>query len=266
MPRTSPFSTEKAQAYATSTDFCRVFAENTESMHLLSFLLMADHTKAEECFVSGLEDCVKGNYVFRDWARSWARRTIIRNAVRMLAPRRNHSTATTVSGDPVKRRFGRTPEADATIASILGLEDFERFVFVMSIVERHSDQDCSLLLGCSRQDVREAKMQALQHVAESDRIRTVAGSGVDSNDHEDAKTRKSGAAPTLVIGFVGGFVHSDDLRHSEPQIAPPFDGHKRKRLYKDAKAFLKLRSTRNRAVKKHAEEAAVARASVMDER
>jgi hypothetical protein len=67
-------------------------------------------------------------------------------------------------------------------------------------------------------------------VAESDRIRTLAGSGVDSNDHEDAKTRRSGAVPTLVIGFVGGFVHSDDLRHSEPQIAPPFDGHKRKAL------------------------------------
>ena len=25
--------------------------------------------------------------------------------------------------------------------------------------------------------------------------------------------------PTLVIGFTGGFVHSDDLRHSEPQLA-----------------------------------------------
>jgi hypothetical protein len=37
-------------------------------MHLLSFLLTADLAKAEECFVSGLEDCIEGTYVFRDWA------------------------------------------------------------------------------------------------------------------------------------------------------------------------------------------------------
>jgi DNA-directed RNA polymerase specialized sigma24 family protein len=167
VPRTSLISTEKAQTYATSTDFCRVFAENMDSMHLLSLLLTADHTEAEECFVSGVEDCVKGNYVFRDWARSWAQRTIIRSAVRMLAPRRNQSTSTPVPGDPVNCRFGRTPEADAAIASILGLEDFERFVFVMSVLERYSDQDCSVLLGCSRQDVRESRMRALQYIAES---------------------------------------------------------------------------------------------------
>jgi len=167
MPRRPPISTETSQAYATSTEFCRVFAENMDRMHLLSFLLTADLTKAEECFVSGLEDCVKGSYVFRDWARSWAQRMIIRNAVRMLAPCRNHSTAALVPGDPVNCRFGRTQEADAAMASILGLEDFERFVFVLSVLERYSDQDCSVLLGCSRQDVRETRMRALQHVAES---------------------------------------------------------------------------------------------------
>jgi hypothetical protein len=156
MPRTSPIPTETAQAYATSTDFCRVFVENTDSMHLLSFLLTADQAKAEECFVSGLEGCVKGNHVFRDWASSWARRTIILKAVRMLAPGRDHDTAAPVPGDPVNCKFGRTPQADAAIASILGLGDFERFVFVMSVLERYSDQDCSargrmcVRQGCER--------------------------------------------------------------------------------------------------------------------
>jgi DNA-directed RNA polymerase specialized sigma24 family protein len=97
----------------------------------------------------------------------------------MLAPGRDHDTAAPVPGDPFNCKFGRTPQADAdaAIASILGLGDFERFVFVMSVLERYSDQDSSVLLGCSRQDVREARMRALQHVSESDRIRTVAGSG-----------------------------------------------------------------------------------------
>jgi len=167
MPRRSPISTETSRLYATSTEFCRVFKDNMDSMHLLSFLLTADLTKAEECFVSGFEDCAKGSYVFRNWARSWARRTIIQNAVRMLVPRANQSAVTAVPSETSNCTFGRTPEAHAAIVSILGLQDFERFVFVMSVLEGSSDQDCSVLLGCSRQDVRGARTRAMQNVAES---------------------------------------------------------------------------------------------------
>jgi hypothetical protein len=38
-------------------------------MHLLSFLLTADLAKAEECFVSGLEDCVEGTWCFETRAQ-----------------------------------------------------------------------------------------------------------------------------------------------------------------------------------------------------
>jgi len=34
--------------------------------------------------------------------------------------------------------------------------------------------------------------------------------------HESAANKP---APTLVVGFVGGFVHRNDLRHSEVQLA-----------------------------------------------
>jgi hypothetical protein len=157
-------------------------------MHLLSFLLTADQTKAKECFVSGLEDCVEGTYVFRDWARSWARRTIIQNAIRMLVPGKTHSTVADAPSDAVSCSFGRTQDTDYAIAQILRLEHFERFVFVLSVLERYSDQDCSVLLRCSRQDVGETRMRALLHVAESDRLRTVAPSGCGSSDSEEAQT------------------------------------------------------------------------------
>jgi hypothetical protein len=143
--------------------------------------------------------------VFRDWARSWARRTIIRTAVRMLRPRRNHSTAPAAPGDPVNCELARSPEAKSAIESILGLEDFERFIFVMSVFERYSVQDCSVLLDCSRQDVHETRVRALQQVAGSYSLGTVAGSGGDPNDYEEARTRTSHAGPALAIGFVAGF-------------------------------------------------------------
>jgi DNA-directed RNA polymerase specialized sigma24 family protein len=159
-----------------------------DNLHLLSFLLTADLAKAEECFVSGLENCVEGSYVFRDWAQSWARRTIVQNAIRMLAPRKNHSTVADAPSDAVTRSLGRTQDTDYTIARILRLEHFERFVFVMSVLEKYSDQDCSVLLGCSRQDVGETRMRALLHVAESTSLRTVAPTGCGSSDPEEAQT------------------------------------------------------------------------------
>src|SRR6266436_3362958 len=77
----------RAAAYANSDDFRRIFDDDMNSLYLLAFLLTADREKAEQCFVSGLEDAVEGNPVFKEWARSWARRAIIQNAVRVIKPR-----------------------------------------------------------------------------------------------------------------------------------------------------------------------------------
>jgi hypothetical protein len=63
-----------------------VFAENMDSMHSLSLLLTADLAKAEECFVSGLEDCVEGTLVFRDRAQSRSKAQM-RAAIGLLAAR-----------------------------------------------------------------------------------------------------------------------------------------------------------------------------------
>jgi len=147
-------------SYASNGDFCRIFREETDSLYQLSFLLTADRDKAEQCFVFGLEDSLKGSRVFKEWARSWARRSIIQNAVRVIKPR--------PMGGNVPSSFnssGRTLEAESgEIAAILELAPFERFVYVMSVLERYSDQDCSVLLGCSRRDVNAARIRALQQI------------------------------------------------------------------------------------------------------
>src|ERR1700721_2745548 len=85
MPETKHIT--RPTPYANRDDFRRIFNEDMNSLFLLSFLLTADHEKAEQCFVSGLEEAVEGNPVFKEWARAWARRTIIQNAVRAIDPR-----------------------------------------------------------------------------------------------------------------------------------------------------------------------------------
>ena len=163
--KTKPTSKSETTLYATGSDFCWIFREDMQNLYGLSLLLTADHEKAEQCFVSGLDDCAAGNQVFKEWARSWTRRAIIKRAIRMIAPDSASATGvlrTTVSnGSKVAVR----PELRVEISALIGLQSFERFVFVISVLEGYSDRECELLLGCSHQTLIEARVRALQQMA-----------------------------------------------------------------------------------------------------
>jgi hypothetical protein len=47
-------------------------------------------------------------------------------------------------------------------AAVLRLEPFERLVYVMSVLDRYSDLDCSVLLSCARHVVIAARIRGLQ--------------------------------------------------------------------------------------------------------
>ena len=151
----------KYAEYATSADFCQIFDKDMSSLYLLSLLLTGDHKKAEECFVAGLENAVDRNRVFKDWARGWARRVIIQNALRTVGPHpKKESSLNSASIEADDKIAAERPE----IAAVLGLQAFDRFVFVMSVLEDYSDHDCSILLGSTRRDVLAARVRALQKI------------------------------------------------------------------------------------------------------
>jgi hypothetical protein len=164
-----------ATPYASSGDFCRIFQEDINDLFQLSFLLTADREKAEQCFVSGLEDAVEGNPVFKDWARSWARRVIIQNSVRLIKPRpdRGNGHSSSVLSENGDKAM---PTERLETAAILALEPFERFVYVITVLEHYSDHECSVLLGCARRDVLAARTRALQQL----------GSGMEIDYRTDA--------------------------------------------------------------------------------
>ena len=149
--------------YARCDDFRQVFHEDMNALYQLAFLLTADHEKAEQCFVSGLEDAVEGNPVFKDWARSWARRVIIVNAVRAINPRPMEENGGPSSA-AVSSNAKTLPVEQPEIAAVLALEPFERFVYVITVLERYSDQDCSVLLSCTRGDVVAARTRAFEQI------------------------------------------------------------------------------------------------------
>jgi len=183
---------------ASCADFRRIFDEDMKSLYHLSFLLTADHEKAEQCFVSGLDDAVEGNPVFMQWARSWARRAIIQNAVRVINPRpiegSSHSNSAFGAGNGETNSNGKTlvTEQQMEIAAVLELEPFERFVYVMTVLERYSDQDCSLLLGCSRRDVAAARTRALQQIGSASALHYQQLPNANSEERVPHELRSSG--------------------------------------------------------------------------
>jgi DNA-directed RNA polymerase specialized sigma24 family protein len=167
---------EQPSLYATRADFCRIFESKMNSLYPLAFLLTADQTLAEQCFVGGLHISQEGNHVFREWAESWARRAIILNAIRMVRP--HHI--------PDRSQLGQDrsswPEMmkRAEMAQVMDLPPFERFVFVMSVLEGYSDQECSLQLGCVRGEVVAARSRALQQMGQSAEAIRIASSQEDA--------------------------------------------------------------------------------------
>jgi hypothetical protein len=155
------FAYEGATSYATVTEF---LDKEMHRLYALSFLLTADHDKAEQCLVSAMAECVDGIGVFVDWACSWTRRAVIKHAIQLIMPAPEHAdnpSSISIMGPAVSAE-------NNPFASILSLGSFERFVFVISILEGHSDEECAVLLGCSQRDVMMARVLALQRQSTTD--------------------------------------------------------------------------------------------------
>lgn len=156
-PDVTSVAVSQPSRYATGSDFCRIFAEDMRGLYTLALLLTADGAEAERCFLSALEDSSRTTRVFKEWARSWTRRAIMQQAVGIQHPALYRPAAVT-HREPER---SSTQQSGFPIEAVLGLPTFERFVFVMSVLERCSDQECAVLLGCSRVEVANGRARAL---------------------------------------------------------------------------------------------------------
>jgi len=145
-----------ATGYATRADLCRTFRQDMKSLYLLSLLLTAGQHTAEQCFVSSLSDCLDMKPIFKEWADSWTRRIVLQNAIRILSP-----AVRKADEDSQSRLSPLDSDLNPALQAVLRLSTFERFVFVMSVLEGYSVHECSLLLGSSIRDVLAAKAKAL---------------------------------------------------------------------------------------------------------
>ena len=172
--------------YVTCEDFLKVFDEDLNGLYQLSFLLTGDHQKGERCLVAGIEDCAEENRAFGEWVRAWAKRIIVENAIRELTPRPSHSTSSALPTVFSDNQQSSRPIGHFDVDAVLRLADFERFVFVLCVLEHYREHECALLLGCSASEVRDARTRAIEELASSGQVA--------SSQYEDRKCGQLAAA------------------------------------------------------------------------
>lgn len=143
-------------AYANATDFCAIFAANMESLYALALLLTGNQEEAEACFTQALEDCMSGNQVFKPWAESWSRLSVIERGLRMKSPRVVQA-ATALAFSEV------SPTAlPSELAAVLHLDAFRRFVYVLTVLEKYSVRDAAILMKHPKRAIEAARLQAIE--------------------------------------------------------------------------------------------------------
>jgi len=165
-PGRTQISASSEHLYATREDFRKSFDEDLDRLYQLSFLLTGDQQNAENCFVAGIEACADENRVFSEWVRAWTIRVVVENAIRELTPRPTGSNS--FSQPDLRTRESTSPTGYFDADTLLGLADFDRFVFVLRVLEGFPENECALLLGSSRSQVREACTSALKKLARID--------------------------------------------------------------------------------------------------
>ncbi len=125
------------------------FIEQMNCLYLLSFLVTADRRIAEKCFSESLDEYIDSCGGFTDWARQEGRRAVLRHAVQIIQPIPKQSYTWSI----VDLAPPTVLAVNQPFAAITSLSAFERFVFVMSVLEGLSDEECAALLNCTLHDV-----------------------------------------------------------------------------------------------------------------
>lgn len=159
--------------HATTDDFQRLFAREMTDLFRLSLQLTADAGKAERCLILAIRECFANSTVSKEWALVWARRMVVRNAIRLVLEAEDAMPTNVCSEAGPDFHFQPREyriEALRDSLAILELPDFDRLVFVICVLERYSILDCALLLKRSQKDVNDARVRAINQVVSAEEL------------------------------------------------------------------------------------------------
>jgi hypothetical protein len=152
------------QEYAADSDYAETFIDQMNCLYLLSFLLTADMQIAERCFSKALDEYVESRGGWLEWAKQDGRRAVLRHAIQIISPAPKQAYDWSFYGNA--RHL--VSAAHEPFAAITSLSAFERFVFVMSVFEGLSQEECAALLSWSIEDVAIGRELAGKIIAAED--------------------------------------------------------------------------------------------------
>jgi DNA-directed RNA polymerase specialized sigma24 family protein len=145
--------------YARKEEFVSVFECELVGLQRLALLLTANSEAVKRCLTRAFRECISSSSVSKEWALSWTRRVVIRNAISLVMSSGRESLVNTkdeTGNGLVAYSHDDSPAVIADYESILDLPELDRFVFVICVLERYSMYDCALLLDRSLRDINEA--------------------------------------------------------------------------------------------------------------
>ena len=155
--------------YARTQDFFSVFECERVGLQRLALMLTANSEVVRGCLIRAFRECISSNSVSKEWARSWTRRVVIRNAISLVMSPEAESFGNK-SDDADNGLFAFSHDdslsAIAECKWILNLPELDRFVFVICVIERYSMYDCALLLDRSLRDINEARQRVGNQVGQ----------------------------------------------------------------------------------------------------
>ncbi|HTV15349.1 MAG TPA: sigma-70 region 4 domain-containing protein [Acidobacteriaceae bacterium] len=129
-----------------AAEFADSWIDEVSKLYLLSFLLTADKALAEQCFSGAMDEYVGSSaLVASDWVWGHGKAAVVRRAVQLIRPVPKSVHCWSFAD-------GRRPLLSAAhqpFSAITLLGAFERFVFVLSVLEGYSVEECATMLDCS---------------------------------------------------------------------------------------------------------------------
>jgi hypothetical protein len=163
--------------YARKEEFVSLFERERVSLQRLALLLTANSEAAKRCLTCAFRECIASSSVSKEWVLTWTRRMVIRNAISLVIGPGGQSFINP-NDDADNRSIAFFSDdwlgAIAGSESILDLPEFDRFVFVICVLERYSMHDCALLLGRSPRDINEARQRVGNQVGQNDEINNIS--------------------------------------------------------------------------------------------
>ena len=142
-----------------------MWLDEITELYLLAFILTADKETAEQCVLDSVDGYLDSGAVsLVDWVKSDGRHAAITSAVKRLKPRVKASYSWTV---PDGTRAVSAP-SHQPFAVITALGTFERFVYVLSVLEGYDEEECADVLQCHRAEVVAARKLSQQLVGLSE--------------------------------------------------------------------------------------------------